>query len=155
MALKLVSSNDLGKRLPAPDEVQSAKELLAIMEPFSRNAAPAKVSVAAGGKSRNFHLSPAVARTLVHVLQHFAAGNAVALLPVGAVLTTQQAADALNVSRPYLIKILEAGEVSFEKVGRHRRIPAAELFAYKQKRDETRREALAEMAALDSEEGEV
>lgn len=155
MALAIVQNDDLDERLPAPDEVQSAKELLHIMEQFSTRAAAAKVDVSFAGKTEEFHLSPAVAKTLVHVLKYFAAGKAVTLVPVGATLTTQQAADVLNVSRPYLVKLLESGEISFEKVGRHRRVAAAELFAYKKHRDEIRRSTLSDMAAVDFEAGEI
>ena len=155
MAQAVLRADDLDERLPAPDEVRSARELLEIAAPFSKRAAPARIDVSFGGKTDAFTLSPAVARTLVNVLEHFAAGRAVTLVPVGAVLTTQQAADVLNVSRPYFIKLLESGEISFEKVGRHRRVSAAELFAYKKRRDETRRAALSDLAEADFEAGEI
>lgn len=151
----LVKLDDLNERLPAPDEVRSAKELRAIMAPFSKRNAPAHIQVTHGRNSEEFHLAPAVAKTLLDVLDQFAAGKAVTLIPVGANLTTQQAADVLNVSRPYLIKLLERGEISFERVGRHRRVATAELFAYKKRRDQERRSALDAIAALDGEEGDL
>ncbi len=147
--------DDLDERLPAPDEVQSARALLDFLSPLSKTNAPAHLSVKHGAMEEDFNLSPAVAKTLVEVLRHFSAGKSVTLVPVGATLTTQQAADLLNVSRPYLIKLLETGKVSFEKVGRHRRIPSAELFAYKKRRDEERNSALDAMAALETEFEEI
>lgn len=66
----------------------------------------------------------------------------------GGMLTTQQAADILNVSRPHLIKLLERKEISHTMTGRHRRIQADDLFAYKQARDERRSEALGELAEM-------
>lgn len=72
---------------------------------------------------------------------------------MNAELTTQEAADLLNVSRPFLVKLLEDKMMPFHKVGRHRRIKAEDLFQYKDKRDQERADALAEMAALDSEAG--
>lgn len=143
------------ENLPTPDDVRSAKELVPIVRRFSERRAPAEITVQHGGTRETFHLSPAIARTLVDVLTHFAAGRSVTLVPVGVNLTTQQAADMLNVSRPYMVKLLEAGELSFEKVGRHRRVPATELFAYKQRRDEVRRSALSDLAAEDFEAGEI
>lgn len=155
MGNALLKTGDLAERLPAPDEAQSAHELLALMQPFAERRHAAEVTVSHGGKSETFHLSPAVAQTLATVLRHFSAGKAVTIVPVGAMLTTQQAADILNVSRPYFIKLLDEGEISHEKVGRHRRVSSAELFAYKKRRDEIRRKALADMAAENFAAGEI
>lgn len=156
MSSALLKNEGLAGRLPAPDEVENAKELQILMEPFAKRRRSGEISVSyGGGKPESFHLSPAVAQTLVHVLEQFAAGRAVTLVPIGATLTTQQAADILNVSRPYLIKLLEAGEIAFDRVGRHRRISSAALLAYRKKRDETRRTTLAEMAADDFAAGDI
>jgi excisionase family DNA binding protein len=92
-------------------------------------------------------LPVAAARLLEHLLTEMAHGNAVTLIPVHAELTTQEAADYLNVSRPYLIRLLEENAIRFHKVGTHRRVRFQDLKAYKERIDAKREKTMNELVA--------
>ncbi|RAY16446.1 DNA-binding protein [Actinomadura craniellae] len=90
---------------------------------------------------------------LAFILAQAAAGRGITVMPSHAELTTQQAADILNVSRPYLIKLLESGEIPFRLVGKHRRVTYEALQEYKRHDDARRRTAADELSALGQELG--
>ncbi|HBC60210.1 MAG TPA: DNA-binding protein [Planctomycetaceae bacterium] len=92
-------------------------------------------------------------RLLNGILTEMAKGNSVTLIPVHAELTTQKAAEILNVSRPFLIEQLEKGIIPHRKVGTHRRIMLKDLMEYKETMDHHRLNALEELSALDQELG--
>jgi len=90
---------------------------------------------------------------LAQVLSLLESGHGVQIIPKDAELTTQQAADVLNVSRPYLIGLLESRQIPFRKVGRHRRITFEALMEYKRQDDLKRRAAADDLADLSQELG--
>ncbi|MEV7786253.1 helix-turn-helix domain-containing protein [Streptomyces sp. NPDC088106] len=112
-----------------------------------------QVHLETGATDEALVLPRPVAEMFASMLAALANGQGVQIMPVDAVLTTQQAADMLNVSRPYLIGLLESGEIPYKLVGRHRRIRFADLRQYLREDDAKRKEAADELMELDQELG--
>lgn len=149
-----VHNEHFSNRLPTKAEITNADHLRHIIDMQVTEGQPVDLSLAVpGGETRNFTLMPALTDALLDILRLISNGRGFRMIPVEAELTTQQAADMLNVSRPFLIKLLEKGDIHFTTVGRHRRVRAADLFVYKTERDQARSVALSELAASDSEGG--
>lgn len=130
--------------IPSPEAAEEAKRALRTLSPATRNSAGI-VHVRAGDEDAI--VPKAAFELLLEILGQMANGNAVTIVPVQAELTTQQAAEFLNVSRPFLIQLLEAGQVPYRKVGTHRRIRFEDLLAYKHADDVRRASVLEELAA--------
>jgi excisionase family DNA binding protein len=126
--------------LPTDDDVLLAAESSRKLAAIIGNDDKARLCLIDGDEKLVVPVS--AIRLLADILNQMAQGNAVSLLPIGHTLTTQQAADMLNVSRPYLVKLLEAGEIGFTKVGRHRRIKYQDLMAYMEKVDDNSRQSV-------------
>lgn len=142
------NAHELGSRLPSRKEREAANQLRRIL---AAQAGGAVLRVLENDKPADVILTPALSALLMDLLRHVGKGDAVTLVPVSQMLTTQQAVDILNVSRPFLIGLLERGDIPHDRVGRHRRIKAEDLFAYKDQRGADRSKALETLAELDGE----
>ena len=98
------------------------------------------------GEEQVLSIPSAAFRLLGEILKEMARGNAVTVVPVQTMLTTQQAADILNVSRPFVVSLLESGKFPYQRLGSHRRIRLSDLMAFKAKADVAADRALAELA---------
>ena len=135
---------------PTPDESQVAQEssrrLARLLATKPRK--PLRVRIAPDDEPEETISIPVSAfRLLNDILTEMAKGNAITLIPVHAELTTQQAADILNVSRPFLVEQLEKGAIPYRKVGSHRRILFKDLMVYKETMQGNRLKALEELTA--------
>lgn len=98
-------------------------------------------------------LPKAATRLLQYLLTEMSQGNAVTIIPLHAELSTQEAADFLNVSRPYLIALLERHELPFHKVGTHRRVKFSDLREFQLRKERERISAMQELADQAQKEG--
>jgi excisionase family DNA binding protein len=130
--------------LPSEEEAKLARESGRLLAAFVGRGRAVRLKVVIGKDT--ITVPVAALRLLVDILAQMAEGNAVTIMPIHAELTTQQAADFLNVSRPHLVGLLERSEIPFRKVGTHRRILFKDLHAYREKSIETRRAVLDELS---------
>jgi excisionase family DNA binding protein len=146
---------DRQKKTPIPTEAdikistQSSRVLASLTNSHSQTQ---KITVESENGKEESLLIPSVAyELLIDILSQISQGNAVTLVPVQAELSTQQAANLLNVSRPYLIKLLESKKIPYRKIGKHRRILAKDLYQYKADIDAKRSQSLDQLTALTEE----
>ena len=107
----------------------------------------------ANERGETVQLAPSLVRVLRRSARILAQGNAVVIHPLAQELTTQQAADLLQVSRPHFVQLLERGDIPFTKVGTHRRVRLTDLLVYKRQWDEQRRQALGDLLRMSEESG--
>ncbi len=138
--------------IPTTEETQISKESSRILAAHISRDTRFKIVEANG--SEEIATVPAVAyRLLVDILTQMSQGNAVTIIPIHAELTTQEAADLINVSRPFLIKQMEAGVIPHHKVGSHRRVRFTDLMEYKKNIDAARSKVLDELVEESQRQG--
>ena len=147
MTIILGNSASVESVVAQEKEAQTFKELERILQTKG-----SKVKLL-GANGEQIDIPESLHQVLHHVVQAFVKGRIISIIPENCEMTTQQAADFLNVSRPYLVKLLEQGEIPHIKVGTHRRVPFQDLMKYKEQRDSKRRQALQELIEMSEEAG--
>lgn len=133
---------------PTDFEVASARESSRHLASYLGTPQRLALQIVANDTPQEVLVVPREAlRLFAHLLTELAQGNAVTLMPIHAELTTQEAADLLNVSRPYVVRLLEEGQIPFRKVGTHRRVLLRDLMDYKKRSQAKRTQALEALAA--------
>ncbi len=148
-----MAQETLNPSLPSEAEAVLARETSKVLASRAQMGKPLRLRLLDDPARGIVKIPASAVRMLIHILEEMARGNAVTLIPVHAELTTQEAADMLNISRPSLIQLLDEGMIEFRRVGTHRRIRFEALMSYKRRADADRRAALAELAAYDQELG--
>ncbi|MDN3460772.1 helix-turn-helix domain-containing protein [Rhodococcus sp. APC 3903] len=136
----------VGKQ-PSVIQQEQARQALQVLRGVDPDVGET-LDVKVAGAAESVHLPRAAFELIRDVLANMAAGQGVTVVPAHAELTTQQAAQMLNVSRPHVIKLLDEGRIEFRLVGRHRRILASSLIAYRRSQLSGARNAADELAAL-------
>jgi excisionase family DNA binding protein len=117
---------------------------------LSEHAGPSmsvELRIGEAGALESIRLPDIVVSLLSRILTETANGHAVSVIPIEAEMSTQQAADYLNVSRPYVVSLAEQGKIPFHRVGTHRRLRFQDVAEYKKRQDEESYAALAELQA--------
>ena len=147
-------------RLPTDDESAQAREasrqLARLLPPGGDDAVaatPALRLVTEDNHHEMIAIPPGALRLLVDMLTQLGQGRAVVVMPQNAELTTQEVADYLNVSRPYVVGLIEQQKLPARKVGTRRRVAFEDLLRYDEQQRAQRRAALDELARIDQELG--
>ena len=136
---------------PTEKESTLARTSKQLLSRYAQANEPLTLRVIDADQAEPIELPAGAVSMLMDILGAMAAGQGVTIIPESAGLTTVQAAEILSVSRPFLIKLLEEGEIPYRKVGKHRRIRMEDVMSYKQAIDR-KREAVLDQLAADAQE---
>lgn len=139
--------------LPTPEEMEEAKTSSRTLAKYADADRVHMAIRGSNGESDELVLPGHVLQMLLTVLSEMSQGNAISLIPRHQELSTQEAASILNVSRPFLVGLLENAEIPHHKVGSHRRVRLEDVLAYKERLDEQRIDALDRLTAISQDEG--
>jgi excisionase family DNA binding protein len=137
---------------PSDEDVRLARNSSSKLSRFSV-AGAVTVTVGQDRDAEEVTIPGVAFRMLGLILHELAQGHSIALNPVDRLVSTQKAADVLNVSRPYLVKLLESGKIPFSKAGTHRRVRLADVLEYKARMDAEADRAYEELVAQAQELG--
>jgi excisionase family DNA binding protein len=132
---------------PSAQDAAIARASRQLLSRFAHRKRPLTLRVRDAGHDEPLELPTGAVELLMDILEAMAAGRGVTLIPENAELTTVQAAEILNVSRPFLIRLLGEGQIPHRKVGKHRRIRMEDVMAYKARIDSDREAVLDQLAA--------
>lgn len=132
---------------PSAQDAALARASGQLLSRYARGHGPLTLRVRDAGLDQPLELPAGAAALLMDILEAMAAGRGVTLVPENAELTTVQAAEILNVSRPFLIKLLEENAIPHRKVGKHRRIRMEDVMAYKSRIDREREAVLDQLVS--------
>jgi excisionase family DNA binding protein len=133
--------------MPTDKEASLAEQSSRILASYVQSTRVPAIQLVKKGKApEQLTLPVSAIRLLVDILAQMAEGNAVSLIPIHAELTTQEAANLLNVSRPYLVALLEKNKIPYRKAGTKRRILAKDVLEYKAHIDKARHKVLKELS---------
>lgn len=139
--------SDIATLVPEPADAELAASALRGLDAALGVDGPVRLRL--GGQGGDVEVPRSALAALAQVLDSFAHGEGVTVVPAHAELTSQQAADALNVSRPFLIGLLDAGQIEYRTVGSHRRVKTTSLIRYLRE-DDARRQAAADALAAEA-----
>jgi excisionase family DNA binding protein len=140
---------ELSQRLPTAHETARASEAASAL--VLATSQSGEITLKVTDDAHRVVLPQAVGQMVLDLLLIISRGEAVTFVPFGAELSTQQAADMLNVSRPFLVKLIETDQLKAHRVGTHRRIKAADVLDYRKQRETRQKAALKELARLGQE----